>query len=90
MKKDIYFISTNGYDMVVTVDENRDCRYLTETLEFPRNMCNKNKLDARNDAIAFLKSIEDDSGFEDNLTYAEIFEHFSDDIEIIANIEADL
>ena len=34
MKK-LYFVETNGYNMLVSVDKDKNCRYLTETDEFP-------------------------------------------------------
>lgn len=79
MKK-IYYLRTNGYDMVVSVDENKNCRYLKETEDFPVYAENE-------EAIAFLDSVEDDSGWEDDCEYEEIF---TEDVEIIAEIEKEL
>ena len=39
MKK-LYFVETNGYNMLVSVDEDNNCRYLTETDEFPYTVNN--------------------------------------------------
>lgn len=35
MMKKLYFCETNGYNMVVSVDSENNCRYLTETNDFP-------------------------------------------------------
>ena len=35
MLKKLYFCETNGYNMVVSVDSENECRYLTETGDFP-------------------------------------------------------
>ena len=87
MKKDLYFVWTNGYNMVVSVDENNDCRYMTENNEFPHITNDEEKGKA---ATAFLESIEDDSSWECDCTYEQIFEEFSDGIEIIAKISKEL
>lgn len=86
MKK-LYFVETNGYNMIVTVDEELNCRYLTETEDFPIivNMNNEEKM---NEAEKFLKKVEDDSSWEDDCSYEQIFEEFP--IEIIAKIEKDI
>lgn len=88
MKK-LYFIKTNGYDMIVSVDEERNCRYLTETEEFPYIAEDEPEEQARK-ALEFLASVEDDSSWEDDCTYYQIFEEFEDDIEIIAEIEKEI
>ena len=88
MKK-LYFVQTSGYNMVVSVDEENDCRYLTEKEEFPYISDDEPENKKRN-ALEFLESVEDDSSWEDDCTYEQIFEEFSDDIEIIAEIEKEL
>lgn len=35
MVKKLYFCETNGYNMVVSMDNENNCRYLTETNDFP-------------------------------------------------------
>lgn len=81
--KTIYYIRTNGYDMVVAVDTENQCRYLTETDGFPY-MAELDEKEKKEKAIAFLKSIEDDSSWEEDCTYQQIFKESS--IEIIAEI----
>lgn len=88
MKK-LYFVQTRGYNMVVSVDEENDCRYLTENEEFPYISDDEPENKKRN-ALEFLESVEDDSSWEDDCTYEQIFEEFSDDIEIIAEIKKEL
>lgn len=88
MKK-LYFIKTNGYNMVVSVDGENNCRYLTETAEFPYIMEDEPEEQARK-ALEFLESVEDDSSWEDDCTYYQLFEEFEYDIEIIAEIEKEL
>ena len=43
MKK-LYFVETNGYNMLVSVDEDNNCRYLTETDEFPYTVNNDRRV----------------------------------------------
>lgn len=88
MKK-LYFVQTIGYNMVVSVDEENDCRYLTENEEFPY-ISEDDPENKKRNALEFLESVEDDSSWEDDCTYEQIFEEFSDDIEIIAEIEKEL
>lgn len=88
MKK-LYFVQTSGYNMVVSVDEENDCRYLTENEEFPYISDDEPENKKRN-ALEFLESVEDDSSWEDDCTYEQIFEEFPDDIEIIAEIKKEL
>lgn len=35
MMKKLHFVKTNGYNMLVSIDQENNCRYLTETEEFP-------------------------------------------------------
>lgn len=84
MKKKLYYVVTNGYDMVVSVDFENNCRYLTQTEEFPVNP-------SEEEAKEFLESIEDDSSWEDDCTHEQIFEDVEKfDEEILANIEKEL
>ena len=89
MMKKLYFVATNGYNMLVSVDEDNDCRYLTETEEFPY-ITNDEPEEKKRKALEFLESVEDDSSWEDDCSYEQIFEEFPDDIEIIAEIEKEL
>ena len=88
MKK-LYFVKTNGYNMLVSVDDEYNCRYLTETEDFPY-ITNDEPEIQKEKALDFLETVEDDSGWEDDCSYDQIFEEFPDDIEIIAEIEKEL
>lgn len=83
MKK-VYFIKTDGYYMLVSVDENNNCRYLTETNEFPYITTETEEHKVK----VFLESVEDDSSWENDCSYEQLFEAFP--IEIIAEIEKEL
>lgn len=87
MKRKLYFVETNGYNMVVSVDKDKDCRYLTETEDFPDIMYDDPEEQERK-ALEFLNSVEDDSSWEDDCSYEQIFEEFP--VEIIAEIEKEL
>ena len=78
MKK-LYFVETNGYNMIVSVDKDNDCRYLTETDEFPY-MVNDDSEEKERKALDFLDSVEDDSSWENDCNYEQIFEEFHVDI----------
>ncbi|MCI6676071.1 MAG: hypothetical protein MSG78_04065 [Clostridiales bacterium] len=86
MKK-LYFVETNGYNMIVSVDKDNDCRYLTETDEFPY-MVNDTSEEKERKALDFLESVEDDSSWENDCNYEQIFEEFP--VDIIAEIEKEL
>lgn len=86
MKK-LYFIKTNGYNMVVSVDEANNCRYITETEDFPYITEDEPKKQKQK-ALAFLKSIEDDSSWDDDCTHYQLFDEFQ--VEIVAEIEREL
>lgn len=86
MMKKLYFCETNGYNMVVSVDGENNCRYLTETKVFPR----VEEMDAekkKSTARKFLEAVEDDSSWEDDCTYDQIF---VDAVEVLAEIEKEL
>ena len=60
--------------MVVSVDSKKNCRYLVENCEceFPHLwLMEKDEREAA--AIEFLNSVEDDSSWNDNLTYDDFF-----------------
>ena len=77
MKK-LFYVRTNGYDMVISVDENNDCKYLTQNECFPN-------LPDEEEAKDFLREIDSVYDWEDDLTYEQLFEEFPP--EIIAEIE---
>ena len=87
MIKKLYFVETNGYNMLVSVDGDNNCRYLTETDEFPY-IVNNDVEEKERKALEFLKSVEDDSLWEDDCSYEQIFEEFP--VDIIAEIEKEL
>lgn len=87
MSKDLFFVKTNGYNMLVSVDENDNCRYLNETDDFPYIGDLENK-DAEIASLTFLNTIEDDSHWESDCTFYQLFEEFP--IDIIASIKKEL
>lgn len=70
--KELYFVYTNGYNMVISVDEQKNCRYLTETEDFPY-LLNLSKEEQISAAKEFLNSIEDDSSWQNDVSYDELF-----------------
>jgi len=85
MKK-LYFVSTLALNMLVSVDNENNCRYLTETEQFPY-MTGIDKEEQKTVATEFLNTVEDDSSWETDCSYEEIF---TNDVEVIAEIEKDL
>lgn len=60
--------------MIVSVDSKKNCRYLIENCkcEFPHLwLMEEDEQEAA--AIEFLNSVEDDSSWNDNLTYDDFF-----------------
>lgn len=86
MMKKLYFCETNGYNLMVSADSENNCRYLTETNDFPyiADMDTEQKEQA---AREFLESVEDDSSWEDDCTYGQIF---TGGVEVLAEIEKEL
>lgn len=79
MKK-IYYVRTNGYDMLVSVDGLKNCRYMTENECFPSKEMNS--------IMDFLENdVEDDSSWDDDCSYEQLFNESND---IIAEIEKDI
>lgn len=72
--------------MVVSVDSKKECRYLTETDDFPYivGMDAERKEQA---AKEFLEQVEDDSIWEDDCTYDQIF---ADGVDVLAEIEKEI
>ena len=85
MKK-LYFVETNGYNMLISVDECKKCRYLTETDDFPY-LTNLEKEEKKSKILDFLESVEDDSSWEEDCIYDELF---NADNKVIAEISVDL
>lgn len=79
----LFYVRTNGYDMVVSVDSDGDCRYMIENEYFPILA-----EDPEERAKEFLNSIEDDSSWQDDCTYSQIFEEFP--VDILAEVEKEL
>ena len=86
MMKKLYFCETNSYNMVVSVDSENNCRYLTETNDFPY-IAGMDTVQKKQVAKGFLETVEDDSGWEDDCTYSQIF---ADGVEVLAEIEKEL
>lgn len=61
MIKKLYYVRTNGYDMVVSVDAKGRVKSITKNNEFPILREDTKEEQARK----FLESIEDDSEWED-------------------------
>lgn len=72
MLKKLYFCETNGYNMVVSVDAEKNCKYLTEKEFFPY-LINMDFEEKKKIAREFLEDLQDESGFEDDLTYEQLF-----------------
>ena len=81
MKK-LYYVKTNGYDMVVSVDKEDNIRFLTETEDFPYHPNEE-------EALPFLEEVDDDSGWDDS--YKGTFDDFiaGDEVEVLAQIESE-
>lgn len=97
-RKKLYFIETNAYSMIVSVDSDKNCRYMWETneCEFP-HIWEMPEEDREKAAKKFLRTVEDDSSWNDNLIYDELFdeEHMRsydnpDGFVIVAEIEKEL
>ncbi len=71
MNKNLFFIRTNRHDMIVSVDAEKNCRYLTETNDFPN--LTENKETQKKIAREFLGTVKDDSSWSEDCTYDEIF-----------------
>ena len=84
--KSLYFIITNGYNMVVSIDDNNKCRYLTETEKFPY-IINLEKEEQIEEANKFLEKITDDSSWNDDVSYDELF---TDNIFVLTKIEKEV
>lgn len=86
MLKKLYFCETNGYNMVVSMDNENNCRYLTETNDFPY-IVSMDAEQKRQEATEFLEQIEDDSSWENDCTFNQIF---ADGVEVLAEIEKEI
>lgn len=87
MMKKLYFVRTNGYDMLVSHDDDNDVRFLTETSDFPKD---------DSEIEDFLKNVEDDSSWEleenveDLENWLNLDGHLGDASVILAEIEKEL
>lgn len=86
MLKKLYFCETNGYNMAVSVDSENECRYLTETDDFPY-IVGMEAEQKEQTAREFLWQVEDDSSWEDDCTYDQIF---VDGVDVLAEIEKEI
>ena len=95
MKKQLYYVRTNAYDEVVSIDEENYCRVLSQMEEFP-NLVNLDDSERKEKALEFLKKIEDDSSWEeygvveDLDKWLDLNGDLGDASEIIAEIESEL
>lgn len=80
----LYFIRTNGYDMIVSVDINKNCCYLLETNDFPY-ITGMDREEQKKIVRKFLATVEDNSSWNGDCTYDEIFGESEN--EIIAGME---
>lgn len=89
MKKRLIYGETNAYDIIISVDEEGCCRYITEKEWFP-NLADCDDDDEKAEkAEEFLRTIEDDSSWENDsyeLSADEVLEY----VDIIAEIEKEL
>ena len=84
--KSLYYGITNGYDLVISVDENKNCRYLTQTKDFPV-FRDSNEKEREEIAKEFLNTILDDCTWEDDCSYDDLF---NDDVKIISETKKEL
>lgn len=64
MMKTVFYIHTNGYDMLVSVTPYGHCRYLTDNGTFP-DILSLDDSTREQKALEFLNGIEDDSTWTD-------------------------
>ena len=95
MMKKLLFVKTNGYNMLVSVDKGNNCKYLTETEDFPHILgLEEEKQQER--VLEFLNGVEDDNTWEDVGEVEDLEDwlnldgHLGDASEIIAEIEKEL
>lgn len=86
MKKRLLYCYTNAYDMLVSVDEEDNCRYLIDNGDFPST--EDRECEDNTKIIGFLQSVEDDSSWEDDCSKEELLE--DETTIIIAEIEKEL
>lgn len=72
--------------MVVSVDSENNCRYLTETNDFPI-LAGLDSEQKKHTAMEFLTDIMDDSSWDNDCEYEQIF---TDDVEILAEIRKEI
>lgn len=92
MKKDLYYISTGGADLIVSVDSDKNCLYLNEC-DWPAFPELSNYEDKEMGRIAkeFLEIVENDYNWHDDCT-CDDFHNFENGLEffIMAHIEKEL
>lgn len=87
--------SSYGYNMLVSMDKENNCKYITENEEFPY-IVGLEKDEQQKKALEFLKLVEDDSSWEDSGRIEDLDEwlnpdgHLVEPSEIIAEIDKDL
>ena len=88
MKKRLIYGETNAYDIIISIDEDGRCRYVTVKEWFP-NLADCDDDEKTEKAEEFLRTIEDDSSWENDsyeLSADEVLEY----VDIIAEIEKEL
>ena len=88
MKKRLIYGETNAYDIIISIDEEGRCRYVTVKEQFP-NLADFDDDEKTEKAEEFLRTIEDDSSWENDsyeLSADEVLEY----VDIIAEIEKEL
>lgn len=91
MKKRLLYCETNAYDMIVSIDEEDNCRYLIETEEFPTIEFGEDE-ENENKILNFLQTVEDDSSWSEDCSKEEIFESEGqpNGLIVLAEIEKEL
>ena len=65
MTKTLYLIRTNAYNVVVSLDQEDNVRFLTQNESFPLVILTARDEEDADVAIEFLNSVEDDSSWEE-------------------------
>lgn len=93
MKK-LYYVVLDAYDLIMTVDEEKNLRYMTANEEFPTldMHITENEEEYVRVATEFLlNDVTDDSSWETDVDYEEMFAWIDKvDGRLIAKIEKDL
>jgi len=83
MKKELYFIKSNGHHLIVSLDKEKNCRYLMEDESFPCFKGNEDEDEVKEKAAEYLNSIEDDSDWKDDCSYMQLIDYLMSEIHTI-------